>query len=60
MAPSASKWSAMEHDFLIDIVDFSIDKGREKSCAGVTVCTRTHLMSGIRFARNSGVLQVDF
>ena len=50
----------MEHDFLIDIVDFSIDKGREKSCAGVTMCTRTHLMSGIRFARNSGVLQVDF
>lgn len=43
----------MERRFLIDIVGFAVVKGRDNSCAGVTMYIRTHLTSGIRYPRSS-------
>ena len=38
MAPSASKWSAMEHDFQTNTSVNAVVKGCEKSCARQRTC----------------------
>ena len=53
MAPSASKWSTMEHGIYTYTSKPSAYAGSKKNGASVITYTKTHLMSGIRLARSN-------